>query len=168
MLLLRLGPSPLAARASRLLTLVHGRIAKVTGGQVLLSLAGMDGEELFDAAMLGSADKVLRLLLLLGRLPDLRALVGAAPSRRHCLPSNPGAKPPFRGIFHPRRSSAVPPNLSLPGQRGQGPPGQAPLHQRCSRRFFSLRGSTAVRFWARQRAVSVPLAHRGSHSGFVV
>lgn len=34
------------------------RIAKVTGGQILLSLAGMDGEELFDPVLLGSADKV--------------------------------------------------------------------------------------------------------------
>jgi hypothetical protein len=30
----------------------------VTGGQILLSLAGMDGEELFDPVLLGSADKV--------------------------------------------------------------------------------------------------------------
>lgn len=34
------------------------RIAKLTGGQMMLSLAGMDGEESFDPAMLGSADKV--------------------------------------------------------------------------------------------------------------
>ena len=34
------------------------RIAKVTGGQILLSLAGMDGEELFDPTLLGTADKV--------------------------------------------------------------------------------------------------------------
>ena len=30
----------------------------MTGGQILLSLAGMDGEELFDPTLLGTADKV--------------------------------------------------------------------------------------------------------------
>ena len=34
------------------------RIAKVTGGSIMLSLAGMDGEESFDPACLGSADMV--------------------------------------------------------------------------------------------------------------
>ena len=34
------------------------RIAKVTGGQILLSLAGMDGDELFDSSLLGTAEKV--------------------------------------------------------------------------------------------------------------
>ena len=35
-----------------------GRIAKVTGGTIMLSMAGMEGEESFDPSMLGQADKV--------------------------------------------------------------------------------------------------------------
>jgi len=34
------------------------RIAKVTGGTIMLSMAGMEGEESFDPSMLGQADKV--------------------------------------------------------------------------------------------------------------
>ena len=54
------------------------RIAKVTGGQILLSLAGMDGEELFDPALLGTAEKV-RTRPTAARTPSRRA-------RKSCLP----------------------------------------------------------------------------------
>ncbi|KAG9511104.1 T-complex protein 1 subunit alpha, partial [Fragariocoptes setiger] len=36
------------------------RIAKATGGQLLLSLANMDGEESFDSSMLGEAEEVVQ------------------------------------------------------------------------------------------------------------
>jgi len=36
------------------------RIAKATGGQLLLSLANMDGDESFDASMLGDAEEVVQ------------------------------------------------------------------------------------------------------------
>lgn len=36
------------------------RIAKATGGQLLLSMANMDGEESFDASMLGEAEEVVQ------------------------------------------------------------------------------------------------------------
>eukprot|EP00960_Hanusia_phi_P035519 751764-Hanusia_phi.AAC.4 len=37
---------------------VSFRIAKVTGGTIMLSMAGMDGDEAFDPSMLGQAEKV--------------------------------------------------------------------------------------------------------------
>ena len=36
----------------------HRRIAKATGGQVVLTLADMDGQETFDASTLGTASEV--------------------------------------------------------------------------------------------------------------
>lgn len=36
------------------------RIAKATGAQLLLSMANMDGEESFDASMLGEAEEVVQ------------------------------------------------------------------------------------------------------------
>ena len=36
------------------------RIATATGGQLLLSMANMDGEESFDASMLGEAEEVVQ------------------------------------------------------------------------------------------------------------
>lgn len=36
------------------------RIAKATGGQLLSSLANMEGDETFDASMLGEADEVVQ------------------------------------------------------------------------------------------------------------
>lgn len=36
------------------------RIAKATGAQFLSTLANLDGEESFDASMLGSADEVIQ------------------------------------------------------------------------------------------------------------
>lgn len=36
----------------------YRRIARATGAQVVLTLADMDGNETFDASMLGSADEV--------------------------------------------------------------------------------------------------------------
>lgn len=35
------------------------RIAKATGGQLLISMANMDGDESFDASMLGEAEEVV-------------------------------------------------------------------------------------------------------------
>ncbi len=36
------------------------RIAKATGGQLIASLANMEGEETFEAAMLGEAEEVVQ------------------------------------------------------------------------------------------------------------
>lgn len=37
---------------------VHRRVARATGATVISTLADMDGNESFDASMLGQADKV--------------------------------------------------------------------------------------------------------------
>ena len=51
------------------------RIAKATGGQVVMALADMDGNETFEASNLGTAEEVSPRLPLLASLPQLASLV---------------------------------------------------------------------------------------------